>query len=214
VSVADPSTAELVAAALIGQLPLTLSIVALHRRRPRVVTRADRVTLVRAALACGCLFLVILALLDAGSERSWAMVALAAPMLLLDAVDGWVARRTLTASDAGARFDMELDAGVVLILSLAVALSLGPWVLVIGVFRYGYAVACWWLPQLATPLARSQFRRVVAGIQGVVLTAALAPPVPLSTARLLVALALVLLIISFASQARQALAAAAVHETV
>ena len=36
---------------------------------------------------------------------------------LLDLVDGWVARRTGTASPFGARFDLETDAALILVLS-------------------------------------------------------------------------------------------------
>lgn len=194
------SSADLILSLLVGQLPLSISVWGLRRREPRVVTPADQVTLVRAALACGCAFLTMLAVLGAVPERSWWLVGVAIPTLLLDGVDGWVARRTNTASEAGARFDMELDAGVVLILSIAVALTLGPWVVLIGAFRYGYGVACWLWPVLATPLPRSQFRRTVAGIQGAVLTVGLAPVVPVETATIAVGGGLGLLIVSFGTQ--------------
>ena len=46
--------------------------------------------------------------------------------LLLDAVDGQVARRTNTVSALGARFDMETDAFLVLVLSVYVAPIVGP----------------------------------------------------------------------------------------
>ena len=196
-----PSSVDLMLALAVGQLPLTLSLWGISRRQPRVVTPADRVTLVRAGFACACAVATTLAVLDTIPARSWVLVGLAVPTLLLDGVDGWVARRTNTASVAGAKFDMELDAGVLVILSIAVALTLGPWVLLIGGFRYGYAAACSVWPTLATPLPRSQFRRVVAGIQGAVLTVALAPVVPLGLATSLVAVALALLVASFASQA-------------
>lgn len=195
------SSMDLILAIVVGQLPLSLSIWGIRRRSPVVVTPADRVTLVRAGFACVLAGATTLALLGTVAERSWVFVALAVPTLLLDGVDGWVARRTDTASEAGARFDMELDAGVLVILSIAVALSLGPWVLLIGAFRYLYAVACWISPNLATPLPRSQFRRVVAGIQGAVLTIALAPVVPRGLATALVTIALALLVASFAGQA-------------
>ena len=45
--------------------------------------------------------------------------------LLLDAVDGGVARRTGTVSGFGARFDMEVDAFLILVLSGYVAGRLG-----------------------------------------------------------------------------------------
>jgi phosphatidylglycerophosphate synthase len=192
---------------LTGHLPLTLSWWGLSRRRPRVITPADRVTVLRAGSATLLWILVLLAALDRLPERSWWLVAVAAPTLLLDAVDGAVARRTGTASAAGARFDQELDAGVVLILSVGASLTLGPWVLVIGALRYVYAAVGRLAPWLEAPLPRSRFRRVVAGIQGAALTVTLAPGVP---ERLVVAVALAalaLLLVSFGGQAFAARAA-------
>ncbi len=49
-------------------------------------------------------------------------MALAVPALILDGVDGWVARRTGTANDAGARLDMEVDAALILVLRKSI-----PW---------------------------------------------------------------------------------------
>lgn len=186
---------------LAGHLPLTLSMWGLARRHPRVITPADRVTLLRAVLASVLWVLILLATFDQLPERSWWLVAVAVPTLLLDAVDGAVARRTSTANAAGARFDMELDAGVVLVLSVGASLTLGPWVLIIGALRYLYAVAGRLAPWLEIPLPRSQFRRVVAGIQGAALTVALAPWVPEPLAAALLAVALGLLLVSFGGQA-------------
>ena len=51
------------------------------------------------------------------------LVVLAAVALVLDGVDGQVARRTGTVSALGARFDMEVDAFLMLVLSVYVASS-------------------------------------------------------------------------------------------
>ncbi|GFJ94980.1 CDP-alcohol phosphatidyltransferase family protein [Phytohabitans rumicis] len=84
-----------------------------------------------------------------------ALVTLAAVALALDAVDGQVARRTGSTSVLGARFDMEVDAVLIMVLSVVVAGSLGPWVLAIGAFRYVFVAAAWALPWLrgSLPLA-------------------------------------------------------------
>src|SRR4029453_12797343 len=91
---------------------------------------ADRVTLTRAALA-GCV-----AALTVDSFHRPApvdvLVAITVVALLLDALDGRVARRAGTASEFGARFDMEVDAFLILVLSVYVAQSMGTWVLAIG----------------------------------------------------------------------------------
>src|SRR5665213_1382811 len=53
------------------------------------------------------------------------VVVLVVPALLLDGVDGWVARRTNSASELGGRFDMEVDAFLLLALSAYVSQTLG-----------------------------------------------------------------------------------------
>ncbi|MGW0656803.1 CDP-alcohol phosphatidyltransferase family protein, partial [Streptomyces umbrinus] len=89
---------------------------ALHRTRPRSFGPANRVTLGRATLVGGVTALV------ADSFQSpppvTVLVALTAVALILDAVDGKVARRTGSSSALGARFDMEVDAFLILVLSV------------------------------------------------------------------------------------------------
>ena len=130
--------------------------------------------------------------------RTWWLLSLVVPCLLLDAADGLVARRTGTVTAAGARLDGELDAGILVVLSLAVAPVLGVWVLLIGVMRYLFLAGSWVRPAWRGPLAPSHVRRAVAGLQGAALAVAVAPVVPLGVATAGVALALVLLAVSFA----------------
>src|SRR5215210_4356600 len=102
----------------------------LNRSGTAALGAANRVTLTRAVLVGG-----IAAIVADGFVRSVSvatLVGLAVVALLLDGVDGWVARRTQTVSALGARFDMEVDAFLILVLSVYVAGSVGPWVLVIG----------------------------------------------------------------------------------
>jgi phosphatidylglycerophosphate synthase len=92
--------------------------------------------------------------------------------LILDGVDGQVARRTGTATAVGARFDMEVDAFLILVLSVFVAESLGPWVLIIGGMRYAFVAASWVAPWLKGALPPSFARKTVAAAQGVLLVVA------------------------------------------
>jgi phosphatidylglycerophosphate synthase len=121
-----------------------------------------------------------------------ALVALAAVALVLDAADGQVARRTGTSSALGARFDMEADAFLILVLSICVARPLGAWVLAIGGMRYAYVAASWALPWMRGTLPPRYWRKVVAATQGLVLAVVAAGvlPHPLASASLLVSLAL------------------------
>ena len=103
---------------------------------------------------------------------------MSAVALVLDDVDGRVARRTGTASPLGARFDMEVDAFLILVLSVYVARSVGSWVLAIGLARYAYVAAGWVLPWLREPVPPRYWGKVVAAIQGIVLTIAASGVLP------------------------------------
>lgn len=124
------------------------------------------------------------------------LVGLIAPALLLDAVDGWVARRTGTATELGARFDMEVDAFLLLVLSAYVAQTMGSWVLAIGLMRYSFVVAGWFLPWFRRQLPPRYWRKVVTAVQGIALTIAVSGLLPGIDA-VFVAVALALLVESF-----------------
>ncbi|WP_436970972.1 CDP-alcohol phosphatidyltransferase family protein [Micromonospora coxensis] len=156
---------------------------------------ADRVTFARAVLAGGVTALVVDAL-DAPAPLA-VLVPLTAVALALDAVDGWVARRTGTASALGARFDMEVDAFLILVLSLHVAPVVGPWALAIGGMRYVFVAASWVLPWMRGTLPPRYWRKVVAAAQGVLLLTAVAEVLPRPVTAVLVAVSLALLVESF-----------------
>jgi len=159
------------------------------------LTVADRVTLGRVALTTAITALVVHDLFAAGPRPAAStvlVVALASAGLVLDGVDGWVARHTGTASEFGARFDPEADSFLVLVLTVAVAHEGRPWVLALGLVRYGFVAASQIWPSLARPLPPRYWRKVVAVVQGIVLTVAVSGVLPevVVTAGLVVALAL------------------------
>jgi len=100
------------------------------------------------------------------------LIGLTVPALALDAVDGWIARRTQTTSELGARFDMEVDAFLLLVLSVYVAQDLGWWVLIIGLLRYVFVAAGWLLPWMTRTLPPRYWRKVVTAAAGIGLTIA------------------------------------------
>jgi phosphatidylglycerophosphate synthase len=164
----------------------------MHQSGPRALGPADWVTLTRATLVG----VVVALIVDSFSRQIpvAALVTVASVALSLDAVDGWVARRTNTASALGARFDMEVDSFLVLVLCVYVAGPIGGWVLAIGAMRYAYGLATWLLPWLDGALPARYWRKVVAATQGIVLVFATADslPRPLLAAALAVSLALLL----------------------
>ncbi len=130
----------------------------------------------------------------------WFIIALATLALCLDGVDGWVARRTNSATAFGARFDMELDSFLMLILAALVWRSgrVGPWVVLLGLPRYLFVVAGWRLAWLRAPLPQRFRRKAGCVVQGIVLLVCLGPIIPIPLAIAAAGAALALLLASFA----------------
>jgi phosphatidylglycerophosphate synthase len=139
---------------------------------------ANAVTLVRAALT-----LLLLALLGAGASAplAWLIVALAVVAVCLDGVDGALARRRGEGTAFGARFDMETDAWLIVVLTALVWQQgkAGAWILLAGLLRYLFVAASYVWPALGRALPPSRRRQTVCVVQIVSLIAALLPPVPL-----------------------------------
>lgn len=157
---------------------------------------ANRVTLVRSALVA----LIAGGLIaDVSTVGQWQWLGIAVAALLLDGVDGFVARRAHCQSDFGARFDMELDALLILLLCLALITNaeLGPWVLLIGAMRYGFVLASGVYPWLKAPLFPSWRRKAVCVWQVGALLLALTPLTPSGVSALLALSALITLVYSF-----------------
>ena len=175
----------------------------LARTRRVALGAANRVTLVRATLVGGVAALVADRVVGPGvgagnDPRTVAvLVGVAAVALVLDNVDGRVARSTGTVSALGARFDMEVDAFLILVLSVDVARTAGVAVLAIGLARYAVWVAPWAVPWMRRPVPPRYWRKPVAAIQGIVLTAAVADVLPTPVITVAIAVAMVLLAESF-----------------
>ena len=166
-----------------------------HAQRPAGDTPADWVTLTRTLLIA-----VVAGLVADSFSRPvsiTALVTLSSVALALDAADGQVARRTGTVTPLGARIDGEVDAFLILLLSIAVSQHYGSWVLVIGAARYVLLLAGWLIPWLAAPLPSRYWRKVVAAIQGIVLTVAVSGVPDRRTGTIAVVAALLLLAESF-----------------
>ena len=150
---------------------------------------ANYVTTLRAGLT---LLLAAAAFLDPSPRLGWVAGWTAGIVAALDGVDGWLARRTGMPSAFGARFDMETDAALLLVLSVLVSRldKAGAWVLLIGLMRYVFVAAGWLLPWLAGPLMPTLRGKTVAVVQMVTLAIALVLPRPMASAATGAALAL------------------------
>jgi len=125
------------------------------------------VTLLRAGLGASLLTPLLSGDAAQAAWGGWAVALVALFALSLDGVDGWLARRQGLTSGFGARFDMEIDAALALILALhAFADGMGGiMVLTLGVTRYVFVAASWGLPWMAAPLPDKFGRKVVCVIQ-------------------------------------------------
>lgn len=196
--IAGLGAAGWVAGLAAGWTTTALFTVARARCERPAATPADWVTLARALLVCGVAGLVAGSFTEPVTQTAIrTLVTVSAVALVLDWVDGRVARRTGTASPLGARFDAEVDAFLILLLSVAVSRDYGGWVLAIGAARYAFLAAGWALPWLAAPLPPRYWRKVVAAVQGIVLTVVASGLLPRPAGMLAAGVALALLAESF-----------------
>lgn len=119
---------------------------------------------------------------------------------VLDGVDGWFARRTRMSSAFGARFDMEVDALLILLLSvLAWRHHKAPaWVILSGALRYAFVVAGYLVHRMRQPLPASRRRQTVCVVQVVCLIAVMLPWIQPPASTRVAAIALLTLVYSFA----------------
>jgi phosphatidylglycerophosphate synthase len=156
----------------------------------------NQITTVRAMLVA-----VVASLIGEPASRAAADIAVGASLTvtLLDGVDGWLARRGRMASLFGARFDMEIDALLIMVLAVLAWRygKAGFWVLASGFLRYFFAAGglafCW----LSRPLPPSRFRQTICVVQVVGLILVLVPAVVPPLSGTLAAVALLLLTYSF-----------------
>lgn len=196
----DDATPRMAGLGLYGVVgALVIDGVGGHHPHPRFGL-GNGITLARAGAACVLAALAIEPAMVAGAA-AWAVLVAAGVLLALDGVDGWAARWQGQVSAFGSRFDMEVDALLILVLS-ALAAGLGKagvWVIALGLLRYGFLLAGRLIPKLARPLPPSQRRRVVCGLQVAALGLILAPPVTPPASEAVAAAAFAALAWSFAA---------------
>ena len=173
----------------------TLLARSLARSGSQQLGPADWVTVARAALVVDVAALTADSFV--GHTSVVTLVSLATAALCLDFVDGRVARTTRTESQLGAALDGEVDAFLILTLSLYVAPMAGWWVLAIGAARYAFLAAGWRFAWMRAPLPRRDWRKVVTAVAGIALVIAAADVLPRALTRVGLAAALALLAESF-----------------
>ena len=189
------SAAGWIAGLVTGSAAAALLVTVRRRSDQPAILPADWVTLTRMLLIAGVTGLVADSFARPVSITT--LVTLSAVALALDAVDGQVARRTGTATPLGSRIDGEADAFLILVLSIFVSRDYGSWVLAIGAARYVFLLAGFAIPWLRATLPPRFWRKVVAAVQGVVLTVAASGVTSRVVGMIAVAVALLLLAESF-----------------
>jgi phosphatidylglycerophosphate synthase len=157
---------------------------------------ANQITTLRAilvALVAGVIGEPRIPMVAAGAAGASVLVT------ALDGLDGWLARRTRIASAFGARFDMEIDALLILVLSILVWQfeKAGVWVIASGLLRYVFVAAGVAWPWLAEPLPPGRRRQTICVLQIAGLTLAVMPAITPALSTTLAAIALVTLAYSF-----------------
>lgn len=163
---------------------------------------ANYATMIRAALVA---LAAALSVEPPTPTIAWWVVGTTACLAVLDGLDGWLARRTGLTSAFGARFDVEVDALLILVLATFVWRhdKAGAWVLACGLMRYAFVAAGWVLPWMAGPLRPTARGKSVAVGQFAGLSLALAPVVPPSSSVVVAAITLAALGWSFAIDVRR-----------
>jgi riboflavin-specific deaminase-like protein len=157
---------------------------------------ANVVTLARS-LPVACL--AALAGAPAAFDHPGLVSMLAVITIILDAVDGLVARHKKMVSEFGAALDGELDALLVLVLTIAVWQldRAGAWVLLAGSARFLFLAAMWRWRWLDAPLPPSNHRKLCFGFLVWSLAAVPSPMLSAETGWVLSFFATALLILSF-----------------
>jgi len=162
-----------------------------------VLGACNVVTLIRTALVAlltGAIF---------APPAPWLVFGIAVIAFSSDGLDGWLARRSALTSVFGARFDMEADAllGVVLALILLAHGTVGLTILVLGFSRYVFVALGLMWPALQGELSESYRRKTVCVVQIAALIALVCPLTPAVLLPWIAAGAAALLLYSFAVDA-------------
>ena len=136
------------------------------------VTRyAHQLTLLRLLLLCYAAWRL--------GDIDWRWIfALFAANVLLDVVDGFVARRLNQVTRFGMVFDREVDGIYVLVACLYfhLAAGVGAWILVPGLLPYGYRLIAWMMGNPAIAGRKRPHAAFLAGVNFVLLLIAVALP--------------------------------------
>ena len=179
-----------------GIAVLIVWLLALRPPAVRYFGAANRITLLRVAL----ISLVAATAFEAtNTGLSWSIIVVTTVALFLDGLDGRMARRSNTMSAFGARFDMETDAALIMVLSILCWHfgKAGIWILAAGAMRYCFVLASRIFRWLRKPLPYSRRRQAVCIWQSALLLGVISPVFPNPSSEILALGTIVMLGSSF-----------------
>lgn len=160
---------KVIAALVVGGL--LILILTIRYLPAKTFGLANQITMLRGSL------IALLFGLIADHSVPWLVVITCSVILILDGVDGWIARRSYTTSNFGARFDMEIDALLLLVLSSLVWQyeKAGIWIFLAGLMRYIFIISSRFLPFLSQPLPPRRRRQTAFVFQAIALIVCISP---------------------------------------
>ncbi len=194
-----PDPAALGGALAVYGAGAALAVMGMNAHYPhQVLGAANVVTLLRLMLVAALVAALV------GTAGPWSVLAIAALVLSMDGVDGWLARRQGLVSRFGGQFDMEVDSLFALTLALAVWLmGHAPMaVLLLGLPRYAFGLVGWVWPWINRPVPDSISRKLACVVQIGTLIALLVPQIATHAALPLITVALGGLALSFGRDIR------------
>ncbi|MDH3613223.1 MAG: CDP-alcohol phosphatidyltransferase family protein [Gammaproteobacteria bacterium] len=132
---------------------------------------AHQLTLLRLLLLCYAAWRI-------GDIDSRWLLVLFSGNVLLDVIDGFIARRLNQATQFGMIFDREVDAIYVLVACLYfnIATGIAAWILVPGLLPYAYRLVAWAMGNPSIAGQRQSLAAFLAGVNFVLLLIAIAVP--------------------------------------
>lgn len=179
---------------------ITIALIGLRISYPhRAIGLCNVATIVRLMLVS-----VLIAALIAPDAPAWAVFAVALVAFALDGLDGWLARKEGRSSAFGARFDMEVDSILALVLALLAWNSgaVGAYVIILGLPRYAFWIAQFPFPWLNGDLPDRFSRKVVCVLQISALILVLVPVITAPVAGAVAGVAALALVWSFTLDVR------------
>jgi len=161
---------------------------------------ANQLTVFRGLLIC--LLVGFLFLRAPDGALAWAPCLIFSTALIMDGLDGFLARLRRETSAFGAFLDLDLDAlGTLVGILVAVHYARLPdWYILAGIAYYLFSGGKWWRAErglVLRPLPASRYRRLVAGAQSVFIAVALLPVTTLSISGTTAALVIVPVLAGF-----------------